>query len=124
MGSLKIGCGLAIGIISFCTLAKPEFDNLTICYAVKNDSVAYKAPCIITNTGGGGFDSTSYEFKNKKLEIVRSFDDEGNEIITLNNQAVFSYMRDAFFKKTNDESSKKFFCYKQKNLDFCAQQSN
>ena len=100
---------LLLSTVCIVAYARPDVDQLTICYGVKNNKVAFKTPCIVTNTGGAGVSILEYQFKDRKYMIENS--DSGN---FLNDKKYVGYMRDSFFNVTNIEKEKKFFCYENK----------
>lgn len=103
--------------------ARPEQDKASICYVVKNNKQAGKYPCIVTEAGGAGTSVLTYQFNKKKYQVVSSYDTATDQdVFLLNDKPVIGYMRNAFFDKTDAEADKKYFCYKQKIIDFCAQQ--
>ncbi len=117
---MKVILLFLLSVIFILAHAREETDQISICYGVKNNKVAFKTPCIVTNTGGAGVSILEYSFKERKYTIESS--DSGD---FLNGQKYVGYMRDSFFKVTNVESEKKFFCYKteDKKIDFCSVQA-
>ena len=101
-------------MLAHVALARPQVDNLAICYEVKNDEILSKAPCITSEGGGAGTSISEYEFKNKSFQIIQSMRND-----TMNGLPYTEYMRDAFFKKTTKTNDEKFTCYKNKKDEFC-----
>lgn len=115
----KISIGVCFGIVSLCVNAMPEVDSMTICYGVdSNDKQSFKAPCIVTNTGGGGSLVTIYQFNNKEYTIVS--EDSGN---WLNDEPFEGYTRGVFFERLSpSEMDYSYFCYQSKSVHFCSKQ--
>ncbi|WP_230656894.1 hypothetical protein [Psychrobacter sp. I-STPA10] len=117
LGKIGIGVSLIFGLI-FSANARPAIDTMTICYGVNNqDGMAYRTPCIATDTGGAGSNILIYQIKDKEYWIV---EEEGGE--WLNNEPYETYVRDAFFHRTGDNDEYSYFCYQSASAHFCSKQ--
>ena len=97
--------------ISSIVLARPNADELGICYSFDKNTLKNKGVCIISsgNSAGGGYTNIDYQGKTHLYEY--EFDDTKN-----------IYYRNSFYNRQKfDEipDDERIFCYKDHPYDIC-----